>query len=266
MEKTSTLVNNIFSNTKEYLNLKTKSLKLEAYEKTADAVSGSVNGAALFVIGLCAFIFLNVGVAYWLSEVFMSTKLGFLVLGGFYVVVMGIYLGVKKQIGVSVKNKIVQKMSKDTIHTYELALKEKESVNNQLAHAETLVKEDIEELKENLNTLVEDIQRLKRDVARFRNIFSFKGHHDDDEVSHNGHDVEEKINGQTSRVGPKIPRMLVNGAMNFLMSRFFLKNAGSILKMVVPIVANTMVTSKLFKEKPKTSFMENLKLTLSKFL
>ena len=37
MEKTSTLVNNIFSNTKEYLNLKTKSLKLEAYEKTADA-------------------------------------------------------------------------------------------------------------------------------------------------------------------------------------------------------------------------------------
>jgi len=103
MEKTSTLVNSIFSNAKEYVNLKTKSLKLEAYEKTADAVAGSVNGGVLFVVGLCAFIFLNVGVAYWLSEVFMSTKLGFLTLGAFYVVVMGVYLGVKNQVGMSIK-------------------------------------------------------------------------------------------------------------------------------------------------------------------
>jgi hypothetical protein len=265
MEKTSTLVNTIFSNTKEYVNLKTKSLKLEAYEKTADAVAGSVNGAVLFVIGLCAFLFLNVGVAYWLSEVFMSTKLGFLVLGGFYIVVMCIYLAVKKQIGMSVKNKIVQKMSKDALHSYELALKEKESVNNQLAHAETLVKENIEELKDNLNILVEDVKRLKRDVGRFKDIFNFHGHEDGQE-HHNGNGAEEKTNGQANRVGRKIPRILLNGAMNFLMSRFFLKNAGGIIKTVVPIVANTMVNSKLFKEKPKTSFLENLKLTLSKFL
>src|SRR5688572_24464153 len=98
MEKTSTLVNNIYANAKEYIALKTRSVKLEAYDKAAGAVAGAVNGAVLGVLGLCAFLFLNVGVAYWLSEVFESTKLGFLALGGFYVLLIGIYFAAKKSV------------------------------------------------------------------------------------------------------------------------------------------------------------------------
>lgn len=261
MEKTSTLVNSIFSNTKDYVNLKTKSLKLEAYEKTADAVSGSVNGVALFVLGLCAFMFLNVGVAWWLSEVFMSTKLGFFTLGGFYVLCMGIYFAVKTSIASGVKNKVVSKMSKNEITTYELVLKNKESVNNQLSHAETLVKENAEELKENLNTLVNDVKRLKNDIARVRNIFNLNDeahapkNNEPSDLSH-----EENIN----RVAPRLPRMAVNAIFNLLLSKLVLKNAGAVVKTVVPIVANTVLNSKLFKEPVKTSFFENLKMRLAK--
>src|SRR3954470_20345503 len=107
MEKTSTLVNNVYTNAKEYIHLKTRSVKLETYDKVAGAVSGAVNGAVIAVLGLCAFLFLNVGIAYALSDAFESTKLGFLTLGGIYLVLMGIFFAMKAGISKKIKNSVV---------------------------------------------------------------------------------------------------------------------------------------------------------------
>jgi len=269
MEKTSTLVNNIYTNAKEYIGLKTRSLKLEAYDKAAGAAAGAVNGAILAVLGLCAFLFLNVGVAYWLSEVFNSTKLGFLTLGGIYVVLIGIFLAVKKSIDTSIKNTIVKKMSSDAVTDYEGMIKEKITVNAQLERAETVVKGNIEELKDNIDTLVQDFKKLKEDVQRFRHLF---GHHDHDGSQENGEQEHSQNGHQNNHMGSGfVPKLAMSTIIEFLINKFVLKNTMGIKKALIPILAKAFFTSKMMKSdgappKEGDGFLAGLKSKLSKFL
>jgi hypothetical protein len=258
MEKTSSLVNTIFSTTKEYINIKTKSVKLDAYEKMADTASAATNGAVIAVIGLFAFLFLNIGAGFWLSEVLESTKLGFLTLGGFYVVVLGIYFAVKNAVATKIKNSVVVSMSKNTFNDYAQLVKEKETIGLELTLAEAAVKQNIEELKDNLDTLVEDVKRIKRDFNKLKSNFVSDG----PDHNHNGHSE----NGANQRIGPKMPRIAITSVLDLILNKLVFKNAGMIAKTLVPVVANALVTSTVFKESGKTSLLENLKLKFAKFL
>lgn len=268
MEKTSTLVHNIFTNAKEYISLKTRAVKLDVYDKAASSVSGAVNGAIMAVLGLCAFIFLNVGVAYWLSEVFESTKLGFLTLGGIYVVLLGIFFALKNKIATSVKNSIVVKMSKETITDYEVMMKEKHTVDAQLERAETVVKGNIEELKDNIDTLVEDFKRLKEDVQRFRNIF---GHHDNDHHVQKSNFASQDHHHAKSG-GGLFPKVAMSTILELLINKFVLKDVISLKKTILPIVAKAFITNKMGQNNGNGStsqphgIIETLKAKLSKFL
>lgn len=243
MEKTSTLVNNIYSNGKEFISLKTREIKLEVYDKVSGAAAGAVNGAVLGVLGLCAFIFLNVGVAYWLSEVFESTKLGFLSLGGIYVLLIGIFFALRNSISKSIKNSIVVKMSDNAVSDYDTLIKEKNTISAQLERAETVVKGNMEELKDNIEILVQDVKRLKEDIQRFRNIF---GHHDTDEKENeqmqhqqqNGHAASGKGAGM-------LPKVAFSALLELLINKFVLKDLVPVKKSILPTLAKALISSKV---------------------
>ncbi len=238
MEKVGEIVGDLYTNTNEYINLQTKSFKLEIYERVTNVIAGGISGGFIAVFGLFSFLFINFGLAYYLSDVLNSRTLGFLSVGGFYFIVLGIYLLLKDKIAKNkLKNMILLQVSK-TMNDYDAMLKEQEIVHAQVAKSADLLKENIEELKQRADVVKEDIRKLK------------------------GNFIAE----EGSPVGPKVPRILITGAVDFIMKKVILKNSGFIVRNLLPVVANTLLTSKVFHEEKKTSLLENLKLKLSKFL
>lgn len=241
MEKTSTLVNNIYSGTTDYINLQTRSLKLEVYERITNVIASGISASFILLFGLFSFLFISVGLAFWLSELLHSYKLGFFATGGFYVVVLGIYLLLKDKIAKNkVRNAVLLKVSKSH-DDYDLLLQEQDIVHAQVNEKETQIKANLEELKENFETLKEDFHKLK------------------------SHFVTED-NEQGEHVGPKIPRIAITSLIDLLLKKVVLRKAGFAKKLIFPVLANALVTSAVFKENKKTSLMENLKLKFSKFL
>ncbi len=240
MEKTSTLVNSIYSGATDYLHLQTRSARLELYERITNVIASGISASFIVLFGVFALLFINAGLAFWLSEVFASYKLGFLTVGGFYTVVLAAYLMLRDKIARNkVKDAVLLKVSK-THSDYALLLKEQEEVHAQVAVKEKQIRESFEELRENIETLKEDFNKLK-------SHFVSEG------------EGEEKV-------GPRIPRIAITGLMDLVLQKFVLRHAGLIKKTLVPLLANTLVTSAVFKENKKTSFLENLKLKFSKFL
>lgn len=243
MEKTSALLSNISSGTHDYVQLQSKSIKLEIYERITNIISSGISAAFIILFALVCFLFVNLGIAFWLSELLKSNKLGFFTLGGFYLVVLGIYLLFRKQLAKNrVKDAVLFKVSK-TMSDYDLMLKEQDVVHAQVAAAELVLKENFDELKENIHTLKEDLDNIKHSFG-----------------------IKNSAEEENNHVGPKLPRMAITSAIDFAIQHVLFKNAGFIKKAILPIVTNALVTSTVFKENKKTSLVENLKLKLSKFL
>lgn len=231
MENTGEIIHDLYTNIHEYINLQVKSVKLEVYERTTNVISGGISAGFIALFGLFSFLFINFGLAYYLSEVFDSMVYGFLAVGGFYFIALGLYLLLKNKIAKNkLKNTILLKVSK-TENDFEAMLKEQELVHEQVAKAEILLKEKMDALKHKIDAVKEHF-----------------------------------VADDNSPVGPKIPRVILTSAVDFILKKVLLKNSGFLLKNILPIVANTLVTSNVFHEEKKTSLLENLKLKLSKFL
>lgn len=230
MEKTGDIVQDLYTNTREYITLQSKSVKLEVYERITNVIASGISAGFIALFGLFSFLFINFGLAYYLSDVFQSRTYGFLTVGGFYFVVLGFYLLLRNKIAKNrLKDTILLKVSK-TMGDYDEMLREQDVVHAEVAASEERLKTNLEEIK----------QKMK----------NIKGNFVPDEDAHKG---------------PKVPRMILTGALDFILKKFVLKNSGFLVKQVVPIVANTLLTSKVFHEDKKVSLIENLKLKLSRF-
>jgi hypothetical protein len=230
MEKTSEIVQDLYSNTREYINLQSKSVKLEVYERITNVISSGISTGFIVLFGLFSFLFINFGLAYYLSDVLESRTLGFLTIGGFYFIVLGLYLLLRRKIARNkLRNTILLKVSK-TMDDYDEMLKEQDVVHAQVAASEERLKASMEELKQKVDEI--------------------KGNFIPDENAHKG---------------PKVPRILLTSAVDFVLKNFILKKSGFLVKNIVPVVANTLLASKVFHEDKKVSIIENLKLKLSQF-
>jgi uncharacterized membrane protein len=223
MENIKTQIHQIASNTNNLIQQHSKIVRLEIYERITNLIASGISSGIIILFGVFSFLFINVGLAFYLSEVFNSSIKGFLCVGIIYALVLVIYLILRKHVARNrVKNAILIKLSKDIDNFDEL-----------LAMQAKLYS-DIEKTKEELKTGFEEL----------KNSFTMPEQEEEKE-EHKGGDV---------------PRMAITSAVNFLLQKIVFRNSGFIKHTVVPIIANALITSKVFKETKTTSLIENLKL------
>ncbi len=169
---------------------------------------------------------MNIALAFYLTEVMGSSIKGFFFVGLIYVAVLIIYLLVRKHIAKNlVKNTILIKLSKDI--------------------------EDFDELLKMQATIYSDIEKTKAEIKN--DLENLKATFTAPEESHTEKDTEKHKGGE-------VPRMAITNVVDFVLQKVLFKNSGFLKHTVLPIVANALVTSKVFKESKTTSLIENLKL------
>jgi hypothetical protein len=264
MEKTSTLISNVFNNGKEYLHLKSRAVQLEVYDKVSGLVASAVNGTIIAVFSLFAILFLNIGLGFALSEAFNSHVWGFLSLGAIYLVLLGVFMGVRKPVDLKIKNTIVTNLSDERYTSYETLRSDRKQLKAELERSETLVKGNAEELKENLEIVAEDFKRLKEDIQRFRHIFSF-GDQSESTSKQNGAPQESKSGDFKKLALTTVAEMLIN--------RVVMKDVHSIKQLIWPTIAKVLVNTGLSKEKNTEEhkgeaggFLKSLRDRLARFL
>ena len=64
--------------------------------KTVKSGSSLINGLLVLALSLIVFFFLNFALGWWLGQVLDSRALGFLILGGFYLLILIILIAARK--------------------------------------------------------------------------------------------------------------------------------------------------------------------------
>ncbi|MBR9921220.1 MAG: phage holin family protein [Bacteroidetes bacterium] len=94
---------------KQYVSNQQKLLKLEIAERSARMMSGMVLGLSLALIGLMSLGFVSVALAFWLTQITGSAITGFLIVGGFYLVLAIVLYVFRKPIIVNpVLSRVIQ--------------------------------------------------------------------------------------------------------------------------------------------------------------
>lgn len=88
-------------------------LKLKALEKTTDLASSLFPHSIVVIIVIIASLFINLGLAIWLSYVLGIAWLGFFVVGGFYVIIgIVIHFFIHKWMKERIGNFIIKQLMK----------------------------------------------------------------------------------------------------------------------------------------------------------
>ena len=104
----------LFSNIKEYASVTKELAILTVAEKTSSAAAGAAAGGVLAILGFFSFLFANLALAFYLSELIGNSWAGFLVLTGFYLLLTFIvYLTQEKMIKKPIENGMIKKIFKE---------------------------------------------------------------------------------------------------------------------------------------------------------
>lgn len=104
----------LISNIKEYASIRKDLAFLTVAEKASGAAAGAAVGTVLAILGFFFFLFANLTLALYLSEVIGNSYSGFLILTVFYLVlVLIIYFAQENMIKKPVENGIIKKLFKD---------------------------------------------------------------------------------------------------------------------------------------------------------
>ena len=85
--------------------------KANVTQKAADAASVSVSGVLMAVLGFFFLLFAAFGLAWWIGDLISSRVGGFLIVGGFFALLLVLLIAFKEQFLYPViRNKIVKKV------------------------------------------------------------------------------------------------------------------------------------------------------------
>lgn len=264
MEKTSTLMTNVFNNGKEYLQLKSKSVQLDVYDRVSGLIAAMASGAIVALLSVFALLFLNIGLGFALSIAFRSHVWGFLCLGGLYLVLLGVFVAIRKPVDVKLKNALVSKLSENKYTEYDQVTRERKHLKAELERSENLVKGHARKLQENLEIMAEDFRKLKADVQRFRSLFSF-----------GEQKPEEPKGGKAAGSSPvqELKKMALSKVAEIIINRLVVKDVNSIKQLIWPTLAKVLVSAGISNEKntdeqtgESTGFLKSLISKLSKFI
>ncbi len=109
MHDQTNAIEDLFSKATDYLETKVELLELKAAGKTSDIASSFVSGLVIGVVSALVVIFLNIGIAIWLGNIFGAVYLGFFAVGAFYLLVLLIvYLARTYLLKTPVKNSVIK--------------------------------------------------------------------------------------------------------------------------------------------------------------
>jgi len=83
---TVTLIETLFSESKEYAGNRIELLKLKLVDKTSTVASSLIAGVVLFVVFFIFFVVLNIGIALLIGDLVGKAYLGFLILAAVYAI------------------------------------------------------------------------------------------------------------------------------------------------------------------------------------
>ena len=90
---------------------------LRLTKKVSDVASVVVNSFLIFFISLCALLFISFAGAWWLGDVVQNRALGFLLIAGFYLlIILVLVLMRKKVISPFIRNTLIRKIYEKKDH------------------------------------------------------------------------------------------------------------------------------------------------------
>ena len=90
---------------------------LRLTKKVSDVASVVVNSVLIFFISLCILLFISFAGAWWLGDVVQNRALGFLLIAGFYLlIILVLVLMRKKVISPFIRNTLIRKFYEEKDH------------------------------------------------------------------------------------------------------------------------------------------------------
>lgn len=86
MDDNVQLIESLLESTFKYGIAETELIKLKTLNKTSDVVSSLIPHATVFIILILFLLFLSLGLAFWLGEIFGNNFYGFFVVAAFYAI------------------------------------------------------------------------------------------------------------------------------------------------------------------------------------
>ena len=104
-------VKDIFNHAGDYAETFYKLSLVRLTKKVSDIASGLVNSVLIFFISLCILLFISFAGAWWLGDVTNSRALGFLLIAGFYLLIIFVLVLMRKKvISPFIRNTLIRKI------------------------------------------------------------------------------------------------------------------------------------------------------------
>ena len=228
MENIKSHFTGLYENTGKLIQQESKILRLEIYERVTNLVACGVNAGIMLLIGVFAFAFLNLGVALYLNVLLDSQIMGFVLVGLFYTLVLLVYYAFRKRISNNkIKNVVLLKLSKNMDDFDELLV------------AQDVLYKEIDLSKEKIKTDFESLQK---------------------EFGLDDLDAENKDVNHTGS------RKIITTITDFVLTKVILRKSNVFAKVLIPLIANALITSSVYDESKPKSFLQNMKLKLANLI
>jgi hypothetical protein len=104
MEEKNNLLGSLIDIATDYGETSIELVKLKVLDKTTDIVSSLIPLSIVVMFVMSFFLFLNLGIAFWLGDILGKTAFGFLVVAGFYIFIaifirLFLYKWIKRFVG-----------------------------------------------------------------------------------------------------------------------------------------------------------------------
>lgn len=96
---------------KDYASKRLELLKMNATEKGVMTAGGAVSGVLAGVFGIFFMIFVNIGIALLIGMALENYAYGFLIVAGFYLLLLVLVLAFSKKIKDGIANKILKSIN-----------------------------------------------------------------------------------------------------------------------------------------------------------
>lgn len=104
-------IENLIERTKSYAETRFSIIKLKAVDKTSEFAALVISYLVAILVFFIVFIFINVGLAYWLGKIIGGVHYGFFIVGGFYAVIGIILLKSRdKWLKIPIANGMIKKL------------------------------------------------------------------------------------------------------------------------------------------------------------